>query len=98
MTTTSAATGASSQTLRWSRALLALAGLALAGSAFTGVGAGPAGAQDPVDDGTDWGPQGTLSTDSPVTVRWDNTDNPSTDVVPRDGRQVIPHTGDKTYD
>lgn len=97
MTKTSAA-GASTPTLRWPRVLLALAGLALAGSTLTGVGAGIAGAQDPVDDGSDWGSQGTLSTDSPVTVRWDNTDNPSTDVVPRDGRQVIPHTGDKTYD
>lgn len=82
---------------RWARAVLVIAGLALAGSGLSGVSA-PAGASGPVDDGSDWGPQGTLSSDSAVTVRWDNAGNPDTSVVPRNGQQLIPHTDFKTYD
>lgn len=48
-------------------------------------------------DGSDWGPQGTLSSDSSVTVRWDNTGNPAADDVERNSLQSLPHTANKTY-
>lgn len=56
-----------------------------------------AAAPAPASDGSDWGPQGTLSSDSAVTLRWDNTGNPDDDVVDRDSRQPLPHTAGKTY-
>ncbi|KRC59501.1 MULTISPECIES: hypothetical protein [unclassified Nocardioides] len=98
------ATGGSASTpFRWSRIALAVVGLALAGTGLTGVSA-PAGASGKVDDGSDWGSQGTLSSDSAITVRWDNGGNPASSIVPRDGGQRIPHTKDpdtgalRTYD
>ncbi|MFG6402521.1 hypothetical protein [Microbacterium sp. P04] len=33
-----------------------------------------------------------------MTVRWDNSGNPDTSVVPRDATQIIPFTDNKTYD
>lgn len=80
------------------RIAVALAGLAIAGVGFSGISAGSAGAVGPVTDGSDWGAQGTLSSDSPVTVRWDNNGNAPQNTVPRNGQQVIPHTDGKTYD
>ena len=41
-------------------------------------------------DGSDWGQTGLLTSNSAVTVRWDNADNPASSVVPRDGRQRCP--------
>ncbi len=59
------------------------------------------GAAAPNDPGvsTTWGPSGAItSTESTVTVRWDNGGaTPPEDMVPRDGSQVVPHTGGKTY-
>lgn len=48
-------------------------------------------------DGSDWGSTGVLASDSAVTVHWDNNGNPASSLVYRDTRQVIPHTGGKTY-
>jgi hypothetical protein len=79
------------------RVVAGLLGLTLAGIGLPALVSGPAVAAG-VDDGSDWGSDGLLSSDSPVTVRWDNQGNPATSVVPRDGRQVIPHTGGQTYD
>ncbi|MBO9522030.1 MAG: hypothetical protein J7518_10880 [Nocardioidaceae bacterium] len=73
-------------------------GLLLALAGLPGWIGGPAVAATGVNDGSDWGPSGLLTSDSAVTVRWDNTGNPSSDVVFRDGRQGVPHTGGKTYD
>ena len=61
------------------------------------AGAGQSTAAAPVTNGSDWGPQGLLQTDSPVTVRWDNSENPAESIVPRDASQVIPHSAGKTY-
>lgn len=102
MNTTTTGTAAR-PSYRWARLALVVAGLALAGSGLSGVSA-PAGAAGNVDDGSDWGSQGTLSSDSAVTLRWDNGDNPDSSIVPRDGGQRIPHTKDpdtgglRTYD
>lgn len=97
MTQPDPATGAP-RARRWPRAVLALAGLSLAGAGMLpGLSPGSAHAST-LNDGSDWGPQGTLSSNSSVTVRWDNKNNPDADVVFRDGRQVIPHSGGKTYD
>ncbi|WP_300679845.1 hypothetical protein [Nocardioides sp.] len=74
------------------------AGLALAlVSAFVLLAPGAADATATASDGSDWGSQGKLSSDSAVTLRWDNTDNPAGSVVPRDSRQALPHTDGKTY-
>lgn len=81
--------------IRVATAVLGL-GIALSG-ALPWLHAGSAQASA-VTDGSDWGSAGTLSSNSAVTVRWDNTGNPSADVVRRDGRQVIPHSGGHTYD
>ena len=61
------------------------------------IGMSGADGAAPVSDGSDWGPQGLLSSDSPVTARWDNAGNAQTGVVPRDQRQQVPHTADKDY-
>ncbi|SKA81311.1 hypothetical protein SAMN06295879_0309 [Agreia bicolorata] len=45
-----------------------------------------------------WGPQGTVGSDSSVTVHWNADGNPGTSIVPRDASQVLPFTGGKTYD
>jgi hypothetical protein len=47
-----------------------------------------------------WGPGGSTTTSSAVTVRWDNTapGQPSYDQVPRNGSQILPYTGGATYD
>ncbi|WGL52760.1 hypothetical protein P5P86_02790 [Nocardioides sp. BP30] len=58
---------------------------------------GPAGAVSSANDGSDWSAQGSLSSDSAVTVQWDNTGNPTSDVVERDSRQKLAHTDGKTY-
>ncbi len=80
------------------RIAVALTGLVIAGTGFSGIGTGYAGAAPPVTDGSDWGAQGVLSSDSAVTVRWDNQGNAPENTVPRNGQQVIPHTDNKTYD
>lgn len=91
-------TGAPVAAHRWLRAAVAVCGLALAGTGLLpGTTAGPARA-DGVSDGSDWGAQGLLSSNSAVTVHWDNAGNPAADVVPRDGRQSIPHSGGLSYD
>ncbi|WP_182377529.1 hypothetical protein [Nocardioides sp. WS12] len=94
---TTATGGTARPPYRRARIALVIAGLALAGSGLSGAQA-PAGAVGPTGDGSDWGPQGTLSSDSAVTVRWDNASNPESSVVPRNGQQLIPHTDFKTYD
>src|SRR5262245_17492552 len=79
------------------RLAVAIAGLALAGVSLPGVlGSGAEAAVG--GDGSNWGPTGLLSSNSAVTVRWDNAGNPDSSVVPRDGTQTIPHTGNATYD
>ena len=58
----------------------------------------PAGAASPsATDGSDWGAQGALSSDSAVTVAWDNTGNNDADTVERNSLQKLPHTLNKTY-
>ncbi|MFE5836370.1 hypothetical protein [Arthrobacter sp. NPDC056493] len=47
--------------------------------------------------GSDWGSQGTMASDSAVTVNWDNSGNPAGAVVPRGADQLLPHTAGKTY-
>ncbi|MFP3461108.1 hypothetical protein R5O87_09685 [Arthrobacter globiformis] len=47
--------------------------------------------------GSDWGAQGSMASDSAVTVNWDNSGNPAGTVVPRDAAQQLPHTAGKTY-
>lgn len=47
--------------------------------------------------GADWGPQGTMLSDSAITINWDNKDNPADSVVPRDAGQLLAHTNGKTY-
>jgi hypothetical protein len=79
------------------RYAIGLMGLAMVGASVPGLFAGTATAAG-TGDGTDWGSGGLLATDSAVTVRWDNTGNPGSSVVPRDGRQQLPHTSGKTYD
>jgi hypothetical protein len=73
-------------------------GLALAGASMPGLFGATADASVVAEDGTNWGPSGLLSTSSAVTARWDNTGNPATSVVYRDGRQRLPHTAGATYD
>ena len=80
------------------RLALALVGLAIASSGLVGLQGGAAVGAGPVTDGSDWGSQGALSSDSAVTVRWDNLGNPAESVVHRAGRQGLPHSGGSTYD
>ena len=49
------------------------------------------------EPGADWGSQGTMLSDSAVTVNWDNEGNPVDSVVPRDAGQRLSHTNGKTY-
>jgi hypothetical protein len=57
----------------------------------------PAGAAASAADGSDWGAQGTLASDSAVTVRWDNAGNTDADTVERNSQQKLPHTQNKSY-
>lgn len=76
-----------------------LAGVAMAAAGLPAwLIAAPTQAATNPGNGSDWGPTGALSSDSAVTVRWDNAGNRSSDVVHRDGRQRIPHSGGQTYD
>jgi hypothetical protein len=75
-----------------------LAGLAIAlASAFVLMMSPAVQAAGTSVDGSDWSSTGTLASDSAVTVRWDNTGNPASSVVYRDVRQVVAHSGGKTY-
>lgn len=47
--------------------------------------------------GADWGSQGSMASDSAVTVAWSNNGNAAESVVPRNAEQLLPHTVDKTY-
>ena len=47
--------------------------------------------------GSDWGSQGSMASDSAVTVNWDNSGNAGDSVVPRGAGQLLPHTDGKTY-
>ncbi|KRE54827.1 hypothetical protein ASG92_24335 [Arthrobacter sp. Soil736] len=47
--------------------------------------------------GSDWGSQGSMASDSAVTVNWDNSGNSGDSVVPRGAGQPLPHTDGKTY-
>lgn len=76
-----------------SRTLWAVSALCLAFAAATAITA-PANAST---NGSDWGPQGTTTTDSATTVSWDNSGNSAADTVPRDANQILPYTGGKTY-
>ncbi|MCG2620355.1 hypothetical protein LVY72_00330 [Arthrobacter sp. I2-34] len=64
--------------------------------AVTTAGTGPAAAA-PAASGSDWGPQGSMASDSAVTVRWDNQGNAPGSVVPRDETGLLPHTDAKSY-
>jgi hypothetical protein len=79
------------------RVAVGLAGLALVAVSVPGLLAGSATAAAG-GDGSDWGATGLLATDSAVTVQWDNDGNPAASVVPRDGRQQLPHTDGRSYD
>jgi hypothetical protein len=73
------------------------AGMVLAISSLLALGTPSPAAAAGTADGSDWGPQGTLASNSAVTLRWDNAGNPPGTVVQRNQRQLIPHTGGKTY-
>lgn len=78
------------------RAALPLASFAAALTAATLlVPVQPVAAQ-PVP-GSDWGSQGSMASDSAVTVSWTNEGNAPDSVVPRNADQLLPHTVDKTY-
>jgi hypothetical protein len=72
--------------------------VALASGVVMVLPSGAAGAATTVSDGSDWGPQGLLSSDSSVTLRWDNQGNPTGAIVQRNRLQTLPHTGGKSYD
>lgn len=82
------------------RTTFALSSVAAAGLVVAAISAGmlvaPSGATA-ATSASPWGAAGLLSSTSAVTVRWDNTGNSATNVVPRDTTQVIPHTAAKTY-
>ena len=44
-----------------------------------------------------WGSGGTTTSDSAVTVKWNNSGNSALNTVPRSDSTVVPHTGGKTY-
>jgi hypothetical protein len=75
-----------------------LLGLAIALAGLPGWLGDPSAAASGAGDGSDWGAAGLTHSSSATTVRWDNAGNPATSLVYRDGRQVLPHTGGKTYD
>jgi len=82
------------------RTTAALSSVAAAGLVVAAISAGmlvaPSGATA-ATSASSWGAGGLLSSNSAVTVRWDNTGNAASNVVPRDATQVIPHTAAKTY-
>ncbi|MCU1530039.1 MAG: hypothetical protein JWP75_3802 [Frondihabitans sp.] len=78
-----------------SRALYLVAALGIAVAVATAA-TQPASAT--ATDGSDWGPGGVTRSDSATTVSWDNNGNPTDDIVPRNGSQVLPYTGGSTYD
>lgn len=48
-------------------------------------------------DGSGWNSAGTVTSDSPLTLRWDNQGNRAGSVVSRDATQSLSHTAGKTY-
>lgn len=80
------------------RAVVALLGVSIALAGLPGwfgqasLAAGSAG------DGSDWSAAGVTNSSSAVTLSWDNTDNPASSRVYRDGRQKLPHTDGQDYD
>ncbi|HEY0246797.1 MAG TPA: hypothetical protein VGC45_00925 [Gryllotalpicola sp.] len=80
--------------------------LVMAGLVVTAAGVAPATAADTPEASAQWGPQGVVrSTDSAVTVRWDDqypdgaTPPPAADRVARDATHVLTDSGGaKTYD
>jgi hypothetical protein len=77
-----------------SRGLWALSVLFLAG----GVAVATIQPAQAATNGSDWGPGGATTTNSAVTVAWNNASNPTGDVVPRDASKALPYTGGKkTY-
>lgn len=58
----------------------------------------PPSSADPTVPGTDWGPRGSMISDTAATVTWDNADNAPESTVPRGNQQQLPHTAGKTYD
>lgn len=57
----------------------------------------PVTADTPVP-GSDWGPRGSMVSDTAATVTWDNTSNAPESTVTRGAQQQLPHTAGKTYD
>ncbi|HEU4667517.1 MAG TPA: hypothetical protein VFS79_07630 [Arthrobacter sp.] len=55
-------------------------------------------AADTAVPGADWGPRGSMVSDTQATVTWDNAGNSPESTVPRNGQQQLPHTAGKTYD
>jgi hypothetical protein len=80
------------------RLVAALAGLAIAAAGVPGWFTGQATAATSAGDGSGWGAAGLTGSASSRTVSWSNADNAADSVVPRDGRQQLPHTDHKTYD
>ncbi|RNL79983.1 hypothetical protein [Nocardioides marmorisolisilvae] len=90
-----------STTLVRIRVVTALVGLAIAAAGLPAwIGTSSAAAAGAAGDGSDWSSTGLSKSSSAVTVRWDDPDdkNPGADRVPRDGRQLLPHTGGQNYD
>ncbi len=52
---------------------------------------------DTIVPGTDWGPRGSMVSDTATTVSWGNTGNAAESTVPRGGQQKLPHTAAKTF-
>ncbi|MFB9713853.1 hypothetical protein [Arthrobacter methylotrophus] len=57
----------------------------------------PPGSAAPAVPGTDWGPAGSMVSDTAATVAWDNTNNAPDSTVPRGAQQQLPHTAGKSY-
>jgi hypothetical protein len=79
--------------LRWTTPAAAIA----AAGALLLVSLPPVTADTTVP-GTDWGPRGSMVSDTAATVTWANTNNAAESNVPRSGQQKLPHTAGKTYD
>lgn len=48
-------------------------------------------------EGSEWGSQGSIASNSAVSVRWDNAGNVGESIVPRDASQKLLHTDGKSY-
>ena len=79
------------------RVVVGLGGLALAATSFLAMGTTAPAIAASGADGSDWGAQGTIASDSAVTLRWDNVGNPAGSVVQRNQRQIVAHSGGRNY-